>query len=149
MTLVMLKPGDSGIIKGLDGKSGVVKRLGELGFVAGETVRVITELSGNVIVELKGSRLALNKAMANRVILTGQKEEEMKTLREIACGETVTVAKVHGEGALRRRILDMGLVKGTKIYVRKTAPLGDPMELTVRGYELSIRKDDAKMVEVK
>ena len=72
----------------------------------------------------------------------------MKTLKEIPCGETVTVVKIHGEGALRRRILDMGLSKGAKIYVRKTAPLGDPIELTVRGYELSIRKGDAEMVEV-
>ena len=72
----------------------------------------------------------------------------MKTLKEIPCGGTVTVVRVHGEGALRRRILDMGLAKGTKVYVRKVAPLGDPMELTVRGYELSIRKGDAEMVEV-
>ena len=72
----------------------------------------------------------------------------MKTLKEIPCGGTATVVRVCGEGALRRRILDMGLAKGTKVYVRKVAPLGDPMELTVRGYELSIRKGDAEMVEV-
>lgn len=72
----------------------------------------------------------------------------MRTLREIPCGETVTVVRVHGEGALRRRILDMGLAKGAKVTVRKVAPLGDPMELTIRGYELSIRKVDAEMVEV-
>ena len=72
----------------------------------------------------------------------------MKTLREVACGETVTVVKLHGDGALRRRILDMGLTKGSQVYVRKVAPLGDPIELTVRGYELSIRKGDAEMVEV-
>jgi ferrous iron transport protein A len=72
----------------------------------------------------------------------------MKTLRDIACGETVTVARLHGDGALRRRILDMGLTKGASVYVRKVAPLGDPIELTVRGYELSIRKADAEMVEV-
>jgi ferrous iron transport protein A len=72
----------------------------------------------------------------------------MKTLREIACGETVKVVKLHGDGALRRRILDMGLSKGASVYVRKVAPLGDPIELTVRGYELSIRKSDAEMIEV-
>ncbi len=72
----------------------------------------------------------------------------MRTLREIPCGETVTVVRVYGEGALRRRILDMGLARGTKVTVRKVAPLGDPMELTIRGYELSIRKADAEMVEV-
>lgn len=72
----------------------------------------------------------------------------MKTLREVPCGETVTVTKINGTGALRRRILDMGLTKGSQVFVRKVAPLGDPIELTVRGYELSIRKGDAEMVEV-
>ena len=72
----------------------------------------------------------------------------MKTLKEVKCGETVTVAKLGGEGALKRRIMDMGLTKGTLVYVRKVAPLGDPMELTVRGYELSVRKSDAENIEV-
>ena len=69
-------------------------------------------------------------------------------LREVKVGETCTVKKLHGEGAVKRRIMDMGLTKGVEVYVRKVAPLGDPMELTVRGYELSIRKADAEMVEV-
>lgn len=72
----------------------------------------------------------------------------MKTLNQIACGETVTVLKLHGEGSIKRRIMDMGLTKGTQVMVRKVAPLGDPIELNVRGYELSLRKSDAKMVEV-
>jgi len=72
----------------------------------------------------------------------------MKTLRDIPIGETVKVVKLHGEGAVKRRIMDMGLTKGTEVYVRKVAPLGDPVEITVRGYELSIRKADADMVEV-
>ena len=70
-------------------------------------------------------------------------------LREVAIGDTVTVAKLTGEGAVKRRIMDMGLTNGTKVTVRKVAPLGDPIELTVRGYELSIRKADAEMIEVK
>ncbi len=69
-------------------------------------------------------------------------------LREVRVGQTCTVKKIHGEGAVKRRIMDMGLTKGVEIYVRKVAPLGDPMELNVRGYELSIRKADAEMVEV-
>lgn len=73
----------------------------------------------------------------------------MNTLRNINCGETVTVVKLHGEGALKRRIMDMGITKGTEIYLRKVAPLGDPIEITVRGYELSLRKADAEMIEVK
>ena len=73
----------------------------------------------------------------------------MKTLRDVKIGETVVIEKLHGEGALKRRIMDMGLTKGTQVYVRKVAPLGDPMELTVRGYELSVRKADAELIEVK
>ena len=72
----------------------------------------------------------------------------MKTLRDAKIGETVTVAKIHGEGAVKRRIMDMGITKNVAIYVRKVAPLGDPLELTVRGYELSLRKADADMIEV-
>ena len=72
----------------------------------------------------------------------------MKTLRDAKIGETVKVVKLHGEGAVKRRIMDMGITKGVEIYVRKVAPLGDPVELTVRGYELSLRKADAEMIEV-
>ena len=72
----------------------------------------------------------------------------MKTLKDARVGERVTVARLHGEGAVKRRIMDMGITKGVEIYVRKVAPLGDPMELTVRGYELSVRKADAEMVEI-
>lgn len=73
----------------------------------------------------------------------------MQTLRDIKCGSTVSVIKLHGEGAVKRRIMDMGITKGTSVYVRKVAPLGDPVEVTVRGYELSLRKADAEMVEVR
>ena len=72
----------------------------------------------------------------------------MKTLRDVKVGETTRVVKLHGEGAVKRRIMDMGITKGTEIFVRKVAPLGDPLELNLRGYELSLRKADAEMVEV-
>ena len=72
----------------------------------------------------------------------------MKTLREAKIGETVRVVKLHGEGAVKRRIMDMGLTRGTEVYIRKVAPLGDPIEVTVRDYELSLRKADAEMIEV-
>lgn len=72
----------------------------------------------------------------------------MKTLRDAKIGDTVTVVKLHGQGAVKRRIMDMGITRGTEIYVRKAAPLGDPVEVTVRGYELSLRKADAEMVEI-
>ena len=72
----------------------------------------------------------------------------MKTLRQAKIGDTVKVVKLHGEGAVKRRIMDMGITKGVDIFVRKVAPLGDPVEVTVRGYELSLRKADAEMIEV-
>ncbi len=72
----------------------------------------------------------------------------MKTLKEVKVGQTAIVVKLHGSGAIKRRIMDMGLTKGTEVFVRKVAPLGDPIELTVRGYELSIRKEDASTIEV-
>ena len=72
----------------------------------------------------------------------------MKTLRDAKVGDTVTVVRLHGEGAVKRRIMDMGITKGVDVYIRKVAPLGDPMELNVRGYELSLRKADAEMIEI-
>ena len=72
----------------------------------------------------------------------------MKTLKDVKVGDTVKIVKLHGEGAVKRRIMDMGITKGVEIYVRKVAPLGDPIEITVRGYELSLRKADAESIEV-
>ena len=72
----------------------------------------------------------------------------MKTQKDVKVGETAVVVRLHGEGAVKRRIMDMGLTRGTEVHVRKVAPLGDPMELTVRGYELSVRKGDAELIEV-
>ena len=72
----------------------------------------------------------------------------MKTLKQAKIGETVSVVKLHGEGSVKRRIMDMGITRGTEVYIRKVAPLGDPIEVTVRGYELSLRKADAEMIEI-
>ena len=72
----------------------------------------------------------------------------MKTLRDVPVGATATVSKLHGEGPLKRRVMDMGITKGTELYVRKVAPLGDPIEITVRGYELSLRRDDVDIIEI-
>ena len=72
----------------------------------------------------------------------------MRTLKQAKIGETVTVVKLHGEGAIKRRIMDMGITKGVDVFIRKVAPLGDPVEVTVRGYELSLRKADAEMIEI-
>ena len=72
----------------------------------------------------------------------------MRTLKDIKCNQSVSVVKLHGEGAVKRRIMDMGITKNSEIYVRKVAPLGDPVEITIRGYELSLRKDDADCIEM-
>ncbi len=86
--------------------------------------------------------------MLTAEVFIRKKEKAMTTLKNARVGDSVTVVRVHGEGAVRRRIMDMGITKGVEIFVRKVAPLGDPLELTVRGYELSIRKADAEMVEI-
>ena len=80
--------------------------------------------------------------------LCKEEQNDMKTLRDVKVGHSAKIVKLHGEGALRRRIMDMGLTKGTEVLVRKVAPLGDPLELAVRGYELSLRKADAEMIEI-
>ena len=77
-----------------------------------------------------------------------RKEKPMKTLKDVRVGKTARIVRLHGEGAVKRRIMDMGITRGTEVYVRKVAPLGDPIELTVRGYELSIRKADAETIEI-
>ena len=90
-------------------------------------------------------------AIANNCVIDrpiGNGGREMKTLKDVKIGGSAKVVKLHGEGALKRRIMDMGLTKGVEVYVRKVAPLGDPIELTLRGYELSLRRADAEMVEV-
>ena len=90
----------------------------------------------------------IQKPLYKSIIEQKFKEVYMKTLKEVAVGQTVKVKKINGEGAIKRRIMDMGITKGVEIYVRKVAPLGDPIELNLRGYELSLRKADADFIEV-
>lgn len=157
MPLSMANQGEPNIIKKVGGKDDVRSFLEKLGFVVGGTVTVISETNGNLIVNVKDSRVAIGKEMANKIMVqckSGWCEYNMKegekemTLKDVACGQTVKVTKLTGEGPVKRRIMDMGITKGVEIYVRKVAPLGDPIEVTVRGYELSIRKADAQMIEV-
>lgn len=157
MPLSMANQGEPNIIKKVGGKDDVRSFLEKLGFVVGGTVTVISETNGNLIVNVKDSRVAIGKEMANKIMVqckSGWCEYNMKegekemTLKDVSCGQTVKVTKLTGEGPVKRRIMDMGITKGVEIYVRKVAPLGDPIEVTVRGYELSIRKADAQMIEV-
>ena len=104
------------------------------------------ELSGGVPAVAVEQGAILHRKKAKQ---TNKKEgSRMKNLKEAKIGETVRVVKIHGEGAIKRRIMDMGLTKGVEVYIRKVAPLGDPIEVTVRGYELSLRKADAGQIEV-
>ena len=92
--------------------------------------------------------MQLAEANSKRGFATADRRKKMRSLKEAKIGEACKVVKLHGEGAVRRRIMDMGITKGTTVAIRKLAPLGDPIELTVRGYELSIRKSDAAMIEI-
>ena len=145
MPLTMAKVGEKNTIKRIGGREETKKFLENLGFVTGSVVTVVSEISGNMILNVKDSRVALGKDLANKLMILGGKT---MTLREVTPGSTVKVTKLTGEGPVKRRIMDMGITKGVDIFVRKVAPLGDPVEVTVRGYELSLRKADAEMIEV-
>ena len=135
MPLTMCKAGEENEIKKIGGKEETRRHLENLGFVVGGKVAVISETDGNMIVNVKEARVAIGKDMANKIMIA-------------KVGETVKATKLTGEGPVKRRIMDMGITKGVEIYVRKVAPLGDPVEVTVRGYELSLRKADAEMIQV-
>ena len=146
MPLTFANVGEENMIKKVGGNAETRQFLENLGFVAGGMVTVISEISGNVIVNVKDSRVAVSKEMASK-IMVGYGGKTMSTLRNAKVGQTVTVKKINGVGAIKRRIMDMGITKGVQVYIRKVAPLGDPVEVTVRGYELSLRKADAEIIE--
>lgn len=149
MPLTMLSSGQSETIKRITGKDETKKFLESLGFVVGGNISVISESGGNLIVNVKDTRVAISKVMANRVMVWIKKgRDELKTLKDTKPGEIVKVIKIDGAGAVKRRIMDMGITKGVEIFVRKVAPLGDPIEIQVRGYELSLRKADSEMIAV-
>lgn len=157
MPLTFLNPGEQNIIKRVGGTPEMKKHLADLGFVVGGNVTVINSVGGNIIVNVKETRVAISKEMAQKnyglifLIINIHllaRRKSMNTLRQAKVGDTVKVKKLHGEGAVKRRIMDMGITKGVDVKIRKVAPLGDPVEVTVRGYELSLRKADAEMIEV-
>ena len=147
MPLLMAKLGEVYTITRVSGTEEMRLHLNNLGFVVDGQISVVSELDGNLIVNVKGSRIGISREMAAKIMIR-QEGEGMKNLREAKIGETVTVVKLRGEGAVKRRIMDMGLTKGATVYIRKVAPLGDPIEVTVRGYELSLRKADAELIDV-
>ena len=140
MPLTLAGTGVPLVIQRIGGNAELKQHLSDLGFVVGGEVTVISTSLGNVIVKIKDSRVAISKVR--------KKAEGSMTLKDLRPGQSAVVKKLTGEGAVKRRIMDMGLTKGAELFVRKVAPLGDPLEITVRGYELSVRKADAEMIEV-
>lgn len=146
MPLTMVSPGKTVVIRKVTGKDQLRQRLAELGFVTDSQVTVISCLAGSLILQVKESSGTGQNAGKQNYGL--RKVSCMKTLRDAKVGDIVHVVKLHGEGGIRRRIMDMGITKGVDILIRKVAPLGDPMELNIRGYELSLRRSDAEMIEI-
>ena len=125
-------------------------RLQDLGMIVGSKVAVVNQSGENGIVLLHNTRLALSQSLLNQIHVKNltEDQETWVSLDQLNAGEQGIVVNVHGTGAVKRRLMDMGLTKGTQVKVVKLAPLGDPIELRVRGYELSLRKSESEMVVV-
>ena len=123
--------------------------LSNLGLAAGETIEVVTKTKNSAIIIVKGSRLAFDASILDKIDLAPAEEDQEKIpLSELPVGRSAIVTDIFSANETKRRLMDMGITKGVEIFVRKVAPLGDPVEVTVRGYELSLRKADAEMIIV-
>ena len=123
--------------------------LSNLGLAAGETIEVVTKTKNSAIIIVKGSRLAFDASILDKIDLAPAEEDQKKIpLSELPVGHSAIVTDIFSANETKRRLMDMGITKGVEIFVRKVAPLGDPVEVTVRGYELSLRKADAEMIVV-
>ncbi|MGM0167453.1 ferrous iron transporter A [Enterococcus sp. AZ135] len=125
-------------------------RLQDLGMIVGSKVAVVNQSGDNGIILLHNTRLALSQSLLKQILVKDltEDQETWVSLDQLSAGEQGVVVNVHGTGAVKRRLMDMGLTKGTQVKVVKLAPLGDPIELRVRGYELSLRKNESEMVVV-
>ena len=123
--------------------------LSNLGLAAGETIEVVTKTKNSAIIIVKGSRLAFDASILDKIDLAPAEEDQEKIpLSELPVGRSAIVTDIFSANETKRRLMDMGITKGSQVYVRKVAPLGDPVEITIRGYELSLRKDDADCIEM-
>ena len=123
--------------------------LSNLGLAAGETIEVVTKTKNSAIIIVKGSRLAFDASILDKIDLAPAEEDQEKIpLSELPVGRSAIVTDIFSANETKRRLMDMGITKGSEIYVRKVAPLGDPVEINIRGYELTLRKFDAEMVIV-
>ncbi|MBU5364053.1 ferrous iron transport protein A [Enterococcus devriesei] len=125
-------------------------RMQDLGMIVGSKVAVVNHSGDNGIILLHNTRLALSQSLLKKILVKDLTEAQQSwiSLDQLKVGEQGTVVNVHGSGAIKRRLMDMGLTKGTEIKVVKLAPLGDPMEIRIRGYELSLRKNESEMIVV-
>ncbi|MBG9986862.1 ferrous iron transport protein A [Facklamia sp. DSM 111018] len=149
VSLNYLRKGDRGRIQGISTSEEGRKHLNRLGLVVGATVEVVATYQEEMIVGVKGSRLGLSKeyTQAIQVERVAFEASALVPLSQVVIGETVRIANVKGEPLLRKRLMDMGITKNAKIRVLKIAPLGDPLEVRVRGYQLSLRKQEADFIE--
>lgn len=124
------------------------KHLNDLGFVPGKKIVLINDSGNKGVILLHHSRIAIDRTILEQIIIveTQTSEEEWVSLDQLTVGQKAMVVGVHGQGAIKRRLMDMGLTKGVEVFVRKVAPLGDPIEINLRGYELTLRKSEAALV---
>lgn len=128
----------------------VKKHLQNLGVVTGSKIVVINRSGSNSILLLKNNRIAVNRELLSQIIIKKSEfsEESWTSLDQLATGESGVVVAIHGQGAVKRRLMDMGVTKNVRVTIRKLAPLGDPLEITLRGYELTLRKEEASLILV-
>ncbi|MHC5229792.1 FeoA family protein [Enterococcus sp. LJL99] len=151
LTLANAEHSKAYVVEDIQAEEATKKHLNNLGLVPGATIVLINDSGENGIVLLHNSRIAMNKSILNHIIITEQEDstEHWVSLDQLSAGENAQVVGVHGQGAIKRRLMDMGITKGVNILVRKRAPLGDPIEINLRGYELTLRKSEAELVLVK
>lgn len=139
------------VVEDIQAEEATKKHLNNLGLVPGATVVLINGSGENSIVLLHNSRIAMNKSILDHITISEKEDstEHWISLDQLSAGETAQVVGVHGQGAIKRRLMDMGITKGVTILIRKRAPLGDPIEINLRGYELTLRKSEAELVLVK
>lgn len=149
LTMNYLRKGESARVLHVYAQAEQKKHLTSIGFIPGAVIQIISTNQEEMIIKLKGSRLGVTKDLTQIVTVDRIRfdEADLKALSQVPVGDSVKVVKVAGEPAFRKRIMDMGITKNAKIRVVKYAPLGDPMEIQVRGYQLSLRKSEADLVQ--
>ncbi|CYU93526.1 FeoA family protein [Streptococcus suis] len=148
MKLQNLQVGQSYLVKDYLTQDDIRKHLAHLGLKVGEEIRIISKTKTNAIFQVKASRLALDREIIESLVLIEKSATEIINLSEAPIGSSAKVMDIYATGPLRRRLMDMGLTKNTQLFLKKVAPLGDPIEITLRGYELTLRKSEAQMIGV-